>query len=209
MSQIKISRMFRVPLRGAIIAALAMLGSRGLAVAQSAIPKPPSTVGGYTGTSLQNLYRTDIGTGYSAQSLNNIALENARARVPNVGQQTLSAPAATIGPGVIDRATKPFTNISSRPTVSPYLNLFNTSRTGNTDFNYQTLVRPQLQQQALNQQLQRQNLDTDRKVQALAARGAYSSPAGSESQYPTGHQTTFMYTDHFYANANPHRKRTQ
>jgi hypothetical protein len=195
------------------IAIAAALATSQLAVAQSSSgysPQPLSNLGGYTGQTMQNLYRSDIGSGFTGQSLNNIALQNAMARVPLVGQQTpQDIPAATIGAGLADRTTKPFTNITQRPTVSPYLNLFNTSRTGNTDFNYQTLVRPALQQQAINQQLQRQNLDTERRVQALAARGAYANQAGSDQQYPTGHQTTFMYTGHYYSDANPHRKRTQ
>ena len=170
-------------------------------------PQPRSSVGGYTGQTLQNLYRTDIGTGYSANRSTARCSRIRRPASPKSGSKCSSTPAATIGPGVMDRAVKPFTNITTTPTVSPYLNLFNTSRTGNTDFNYQTLVRPQLQQQAVNQQLQRQNLDTDRRVQALAARGAFQNQAGSDQQYPTGHQTTFMYTGHYYTDANPHRKR--
>jgi hypothetical protein len=189
---------------------LAVMLAAQTAFAQSGIPTGPlSNVGGYSGQALKSLYNSDVGTGYTGQSLNNIALQNAQARVPYVGQNTDSAPAATIGPGIGARSTKPFSSITTTPTVSPYLNLFNNSRTGTSAFNYQTLVRPQLQQQAINQQQQRQNLDVDRKVQALAARGAYSHPEGSDQQVPTGHQTTFMYYGHYYADEGPHRKRTQ
>jgi hypothetical protein len=186
---------------------LISVGSSHVMFAQSF--QPPSNVGGYTGQALRNIYNQDIGTGYTVQSLNGIALQNAQSRVPYVGQSSYQpdAPAATIGPGVSDRATKPFSSLTTTPTISPYLNLFNTSRTGTSAFNYQTLVRPQLQQQALNQQQQRQNLDIDRKVQALAARGAYTSAAGSDQQVPTGHETTFMYYGHYYASESPHRKR--
>jgi hypothetical protein len=191
-----------------LLAGLATLAVERTARGQAGITsRPLSDVGGYTGTALQNIYRSDVGTGYTSQSLNNIALANAQARVPYVGQQAPSTPAATIGPGISDRTSKPFSSVSTTPTISPYLNLFNTSRTGTSAFNYQTLVRPQLQQQALNQQQQRQNLDVDRKVQALAARGAYSNPAGSDQENPTGHETTFMYYGHYYANEGPHRKR--
>jgi hypothetical protein len=183
-----------------------------IAVAQDSVSGGPSSnVGGYTGEAMKSLYRSDVGTGYTVQSLNSIALANAQSRVPYVGQAqaTDSMPAATIGPGIGARSTKPFSSISTTPTVSPYLNLFNTSGTGTSAFNYQTLVRPQLQQQAINQQQQRQNLDIDRKVQALAARGAYSHPEGSDQEAPTGHQTTFMYYGHYYADEGAHRKRTQ
>jgi hypothetical protein len=194
----------------ALIAGLAVLAVERTASGQAGLtPKPLSTVGGYTGQSLRNIYRSDVGTGYTVQSLNNIALSNAQARVPYVGQQQQqTTPAATIGPGIGARSNKPFSSISTTPTISPYLNLFNTSRTGTSAFNYQTLVRPQLQQQALNQAQQRQNLDVDRKVQALAARGAYTNEtAGSDQETPTGHQTTFMYYGHYYSNEGSHRKR--
>jgi hypothetical protein len=201
-----ISRSARLIGLGTILLAIA---AARIAQAQTYTPKPSSSVGGYTGQSLQNIYNNAIGTGYTAQSLNNIALQQAQANVPYVGQSTgqQSSPAATIGPGVNDRTTKPFSSLTTTPTISPYLNLFNTSRTGTSAFNYQTLVRPQLQQQAINQQQQRQNLDVDRKVQALAARGAYTSAAGSDQEAPTGHETTFMYYGHYYASESPHRKR--
>jgi hypothetical protein len=167
-----------------------------------------SGIGGYTGQTLQNLYRTDVGNGYTVQSLNQLVLQNAQARVPYVGQQgPPDLGPATIGPGLATRASKPFSTISQTPTVSPYLNLFNTSQNGTSAFNYQTLVRPQLQQQAINQAQMRQNLDVDRKVQALAARGAYTNPAGSDQEYPTGHQTAYMYYGHYYPDAGDHRKR--
>ena len=181
--------------------------------AQGQISSAPSTfsnsgISGYTGQALQNLYRSDVGNGYSVQSLNQLVLQNAQARVPYVGQQgPPDLGPATIGPGLATRATKPFSTISTTPTVSPYLNLFNTSQNGTSAFNYQTLVRPQLQQNAINQAQMRQNLDVDRKVQALAARGAYSNPAGSETEYPTGHQTAYMYYGHYYPDAGDHRKR--
>jgi hypothetical protein len=202
---------FHAPVTIVAMMIAASAGSR--AAAQGLNPKPISNSGGYSGQALQNIYRNSIGTGYSSQSINAQTMASVRGNVqPNLGQQqqpSVSLPAATIGAGIGGLATKPFTNITQRPTVSPYLNLFNTSRTGNSDFNYQTLVRPQLQQQAINQQQLRQNLDVDRRVQALAARGAYQNQAGSDQQYPTGHQTTFMYLGHYYSDANPHRKRAQ
>ena len=50
---------------------------------------------------------------------------------------------------------KPFSNYRSAPTVSPYMNLF---RVDGTDFDYQTLVLPMLNQQEFNQRQQRTNL---------------------------------------------------
>jgi bacillopeptidase F (M6 metalloprotease family) len=85
------------------------------------------------------------------------------------------------------------------------LNLFREDRNGNDDFNYQTLVRPQLQQNALNQQFQRQNLDLSRRVQSIAAHNAYQ-PQGATDVYPTGHETAFGYTGHYYPQQAQRRK---
>ena len=54
--------------------------------------------------------------------------------------------------------SKPFSNYRPRPTVSPYMNLFRDSTTLAGDFDYQTLVRPQLEQQRVNLRQQRTNL---------------------------------------------------
>ncbi len=193
-----------------MVAVATLMATAEFALAQdSSIPKPLSTVGGYTGQAIKQLYDSDIGTGYTAQSLNSYALRSAQTQAPYVGQSSFipGGASASIGPGAGSRSSKPFSSVSTTPTVSPYLNLFNTSRTGSDAFNYQTLVRPQLQQQAINQQQQRENLDIDRKVQALAARSAYNNPAGSDTQAPTGHETGFMYYGHYYQNGGPHRKR--
>ena len=96
------------------------------------------------------------------------------------------------------RASKPFSSVSSSPTVSPYLNLFRDDLDGSGDFNYQTLVRPQLNQLQLNQQFQNQNVELNRRVQAISAQRNYANPAGSEQIYPTGHPTAFGYHGRYY-----------
>jgi hypothetical protein len=98
---------------------------------------------------------------------------------------------------------KPFSGFSPSPTTSPYLNLFREDFGGNSDLNYNTLVRPQLQQQQFNQQVQRQSLDMSRRMQAMAAQSDYN-PQGSKDQYPTGHQTVFKYFGHYHPTA-PYR----
>lgn len=81
--------------------------------------------------------------------------------------------------------------------MSPYLNLFREDLDGQSDFNYQTLVRPQLQQQAVNERMQREATEFNRRLQALGAQSDFN-PAGSVSMPPTGHQTVFMYYGHYY-----------
>lgn len=111
---------------------------------------------------------------------------------------TSSRSAARIGLGTNSSLrSKPFSSYQPAPTVSPYLNLFRDDFSGQRDFNYSTLVKPALQQQQLNQQLQRQNLELSRRVQAIAAQNDYN-PQGAKDQYPTGHQTVFMYYGHYF-----------
>jgi hypothetical protein len=100
---------------------------------------------------------------------------------------------------------KPFSNLTSAPTVSPYLNLFRNDLNGQSDFNYQTLVRPQLQQQQVNSQLQRQDLQNARRLQAIAAQADFN-PSGSKDEYPTGHQTVYNYTGHYFPAPQRHQK---
>lgn len=153
---------------------------------------------------LRQIYTQDVGTGYTSQSLNQLSLANARAQVGNFGQASVNqrfAPGGgsrvpTLGGG--GPTSKPFSSVSSGPTVSPYLNLFRSDLDGSGDFNYQTLVRPQFQQLATNQQFQRQNTELSQRVQAISAQSAFQNPAGSEQQYPTGHATAFGYYGRYY-----------
>jgi len=165
--------------------------------------QPRASSGGFSDTEIRSIYRDDVGEGYTSSSLNSISMHNARAQVGNYGQSSAQRSQSSLGasrmpslaPG---RSSKPFSAVSSSPTVSPYLNLFREDFEGGGDFNYQTLVRPQFQQLATNQQFQRQNSELSQRVQSISAQSAFQNPAGSESQYPTGHQTAFGYYGSFY-----------
>ena len=146
----------------------------------------------------------------SVTSLNQLALRNAQ----QVMQQSYSqsndgmSSAGRIGLG-LDQSysgTKPFTGFSQGPTVSPYLNLFRVDQNGFQGFNYSTLVAPELQQQQFNQQQKQQNQTTSRRLQAISAQADYNV-AGSKDEFPTGHQTVFQYTGHYYPQQRPHQKK--
>jgi hypothetical protein len=173
-----------------------------VAAAQTEVVKPRASSGGNSDTEIRTIYQQDVGQGYTVSSLNSIALQNARARVGNFGQSSANPSSGlvqsrtpSLAPG---RSAKPFSSVGSSPTVSPYLNLFREDFDGGGDFNYQTLVRPQFQQLATNQQFQRQNQEISQRVQAISAQGAFQNPAGSEQLYPTGHQTAFGYYGRYY-----------
>jgi hypothetical protein len=160
--------------------------------------KPISKPGGYAQQELQQIYNQSIGTGYSSASLAARSMNSARANSPSVHRNTPASVGPRIGLGVgSSAAPKPFSSYSPTPTVSPYLNLFREDLEGGGDFNYNTLVRPQLQQQQFNQQVQRQGLAVERQLQAFAAQGDFN-PQGSTSQLPTGHQTVFRYYGRYY-----------
>ncbi len=172
----------------------------GASVAQSSVfgnPTPLSGTGGFAAEELRSIYRGGIGTGYSINSLNQQTLNRNTARIPNVGQS--SAPGSRLDTGLssFGNLNKPFSNFSPAPTVSPYLNLFRDELDQESDLNYQTLVRPQLRQQELNDRLQRENFDIARRLQSIAAQSDFN-PQGSTSQPPTGHQTVFMFYGHYY-----------
>ena len=188
-----------------------LLFAASLAEAQAPLygdPRPVSTTGGAAGSRVGNIYREDVGTGYSGASVVRNFLNNNRVQAPYGGSSSASirgaGPRIGLGAGTT-AASKPFSNYSPAPTVSPYLNLFREDLDGTSDFNYQTLVRPLLQQQQINQQVERQGLELARRLQSMAAQSDFN-PKGSESQFPTGHQSVFMYYGHYYPTANVRRR---
>ncbi len=160
-------------------------------------PRPLSRPGGFASTELNTIYRNSVGTGYSVSTTNQQALFNSRARVENVGQSAAGMGRIGLGLDSGGPANKPFGNYSAAPTVSPYLNLFREDLNGGSDLNYQTLVRPQLQQQQFNQQMQQAGRDISRRMQSIAAQSDFN-PSGNVHAPPTGHQTVFNYTGRYY-----------
>jgi len=157
-----------------------------------------------------NLYQTPTINSYqttlSTQRLN-AGYGNRSANIYSPSASASSGSRIGLGLGTSSRASKPFSGISSAPTVSPYLNLFRTDLNGGSNFNYSTLVQPQLQQQQVNQQLERQTIQNNRKLTAIAAQADFN-PQGSKDEFPTGHQTVFNYWGHYFPAAQVRPKRT-
>ncbi|MCI0491582.1 MAG: hypothetical protein L0Z07_01440 [Planctomycetes bacterium] len=185
--------------------AAAQSGTRRSSPAKLTDPRPLSNTSGYAGQEMQRLNNRDSGRGYTSESLNQLALQNVQASIPRVGQQSVSAGRPSLGLNIGGPAFgKPFAGFSSAPTVSPYMNLFREDLGGNSDLNYSTLVRPQLQQQQINSAVQRQGMELSRRVQAIAAQPDFN-PQGSEQQLPTGHTTVFMNHGRYYPAINSQR----
>lgn len=155
---------------------------------------------------MRQIQTQSVGTGFSAESQNALALSQGnQANVfQNLGRNPsdfLSTPRPTASSGSIfgnagAPSQKPFANASRGPTVSPWLGLFGNGVTS-SDFNYNTIVRPMLQQQETNRNLQRQQQELGQRFQQLSGQPAFD-PRGSQTQAPTGHTTVFQYFSHFY-----------
>ncbi len=117
----------------------------------------------------------------------------------------LSAEASAQGPaGGQGGGSTPFSNITRRPSMSPYMGLAfqgNNPTTGGTLGAMQGLVRPQQQQFAQQQQVARQS----RQLSQLQGQVRnIQRPAGGtniQTIRATGHASTYMDLSHFYPSA--------
>jgi hypothetical protein len=165
-----------------------------------------------TVNNLQNLYQPPNINSYQASLTTqrlNTAYGGTRSaglfsNLPSVGGASTRL---NLGLGGSSRSSKPFAGVSSAPTVSPYLNLFRTDLNSGGNFNYSTLVQPQLQQLQTNTQLERQTIQNNRRLTSIAAQADFN-PQGSKDQFPTGHQTVFNYMGHYFPAAQVRQKRT-
>jgi hypothetical protein len=90
---------------------------------------------------------------------------------------------------------KPFASVSRGPTVTPYLGLTGLPSGGAT--NYYANVKPQLEQQRVNQQAQQQNVKLQHQLNQMAAQAPFD-PRGSEQMAPTGHAAVYLNLGGYY-----------
>jgi hypothetical protein len=92
----------------------------------------------------------------------------------------------------------PFSNMYSRPTVSPYMQLQQQGMNPLQNQNiYQTMVQPQIQQQ----QQQLQQLRQARQINSMQNQVIQRDTRGrqvDETIRPTGHASTYQNLSHFY-----------
>lgn len=202
----------------ALIAASLAASLPGTALAQINVgggQQVPLAVAAAAADSENSKIRTEsVGSGYTVESIRAGILNQNRAfgasngfyPVPTMNS-SLSAGSLGIPSSSQFGRSKPFTGLQQSSTVSPYLNLFNQGPTGRpqTLDNYNLLVRPMLDQQRMNSQVQRQQQQMNMQVQAIAAKPDMEA-AGSENIIPTGHQTGFGYYSHFYPGKNIDRR---
>ncbi len=174
-------------------------------------PRPVSTTGGYAGSEMENIYRQDVGSGYTTSSVIRSTLVNSRVHAPYAG----SGPAAIRGPRIglgvgTSAVNKPFSNYTPPPTVSPYLNLFRDDFRNGPLPNYQALVRPLQQQQETNQNQQRLLLQQNQALRQLntniqdverrAATGRLVAPTGRGAWFRRPARSAgYLNTSRFYS----------
>jgi hypothetical protein len=99
-------------------------------------------------------------------------------------------------------AAKPFSGVQQASTISPYLGL-DARETESSLPNYFLYVRPQLQQQQMNQIQQAQYRQLQQQVRTAGAPGVLSSPGGGIPT--TGHSAQFMNNGGYYP-TSPQRR---
>ena len=95
--------------------------------------------------------------------------------------------------GIYSGGVNPY---NPRPTVSPYLNLLQGGGGALNLPQYQTLVRPFLEQQSVNDRNTFNNQLMRRDVNSLQGQVSRQSAAGARA---TGHPTRYMNYSHYYS----------
>jgi hypothetical protein len=91
----------------------------------------------------------------------------------------------------------------AKPTVSPYLNLFQNNRNGSFNRalpNYYTLVRPQLEQNRINANQQNLNQQQNSTIEELQA-NVHVLQHQPTPTVVTGHSSWFFNTSRYYSQA--------
>ena len=116
-----------------------------------------------------------------------------------------SAVATAQGPGGMQGGgNAPISNITRRPSMSPYMGLAfqgNNPQTGGTLGAMQGLVRPQQQQLAQQQQAARQSRQLSQMQGQMRKIQRPTGGAQIQTIRATGHASTFLEMSHFYPSA--------
>ena len=149
----------------------------------------------YTQTQLNSLKTRNSAAAYSGQSFQNQAFNSA------VPRYNFSSVNRNIFKGVTSGPTKskPFSQVQRGPSTSPNMGLHSDNPFTSSTTNYFSTVRPQLEQQRMNEKLQMQNIKMQKQLEEIAARPPYD-PTGSEDRAPTGHAAVYQNNGGVYGN---------
>lgn len=151
----------------------------------------------YAAAQVNQLKNRNSAAGFTSQQITNSVINQAipRYQFSNVNRGLLRGAS---GSSAVTRP-KPFTGANQGSSTSPYLGLLADSPFSSTTTNYFSKVRPQIEQQRMNDQLMSQNMKLQQQLQAVAAQGPYSA-TGSEDRAPTGHAAVYMNNGGTYGN---------
>lgn len=96
--------------------------------------------------------------------------------------------------------SKPFSHVQQGANTNPYMGLLSDNPFTSSTTNYFNNVRPQIEQQRMNQKLMEQNMKMQKQLNSIAARPPFD-PTGSEDRAPTGHAA--VYQEHGGVFGNP------
>jgi hypothetical protein len=154
--------------------------------------------------------RAQTGSSYTNRQLKSIQNRNSAAAFTSqrLNNRVFSRTAPTFAYSNVNRnlfdsargRQKPFSSYTPGPSVSPYLAL--SAPFTSTATNYYTQVRPQIEQQRINEQMAQRNAALQRQLNAIAAQGPYD-PQGSDVRAPTGHAAVFMNYGGYYTMPPP------
>ena len=138
------------------------------------------------------------GTPITNQTRRALAFYGGQSALNTLSEMPRRSPILPNSNGPMPHNGKPFQTASTGPTVSPYLNLFREEEaTTEAAPSYYAFVRPQLEQQAANQQQQRDIQQLQRQLQATSATRVV--PQYRAATVPgTGTPARFMDTAQFY-----------
>jgi hypothetical protein len=97
---------------------------------------------------------------------------------------------------------KPFSSFNRSSGLTPYMGLLASNPFTSTTDNYFSVVRPQIEQQKINEQLQQRNLQLQRQLNDIALQ-ASASPTGDKDRAPTGHVSVYMNYGGYYTPVQP------
>lgn len=151
----------------------------------------------YAQNQINGLYRRNSSSNYTTQTIRSRLLNRT---VPQYGfsQANRGLFSGVLGNG--PTAGKPFAGASGGGSVSPWLAL--SEPFTSSAHNYYTQVRPQLDQQRINQQMAARSQQMQRQLNSMAARGPYSI-TGDEHMAPTGHTAAFFNYGGYYQPVRP------
>ena len=149
----------------------------------------------FTQSQLNSLKNQNSAAAYSTQRIKSQVFNSA---VPQFNFSSVNRnifKGATSGP----TKSKPFSQVQRGPSTSPYMGLLSDNPFTSSTTNYFSNVRPQLEQQRMNEKLQMQNIKMQKQLEEIAARPPFD-PSGSENRAPTGHAAVYQENGGVYGN---------